>query len=424
MACTCYSSPELDWKHCPKCGMEYGEDASDRSQVIELLENMSKSTINDLIIVLEQIRDGPSASSSEDDSSILAADQENSEISDEDKLKDDIRSELSKYTVKQLKERLIDSGLPSSGNKKELVDRLTKMYYSSTIEQEISTSVEGKDFEPIDEEEHWYNSRITINQDKKGSTNDKTSKERPSINIQVILISGVCFYLLIFAISGGSVDDIGIIDASSKDSDGDGLTDSEEWDIGTSSTNEDTDGDGINDGNEVLDGTNPLDEDSDGDGISDMFDLWPMENWVIVVDWNGWENEQNQICEELGSRTLYWTIESSSGVLDEGILSGSFVIDPPDDITSTNIELFVDAYYPNCASTPQVELFYGFSCIDCSDPGPAGYGSARYVFNVNSDSKILQSQTIIGERSEGDWRSEGWLSSSTVKVFNSFVSIS
>lgn len=61
------------------------------------------------------------------------------------------------------------------------------------------------------------------------------------------------------------------------DSDGDGLTDAEEADLGTNPNIADTDGGGVNDGDEMLAGTNPLDPaddfappiDSDGDGLSD-----------------------------------------------------------------------------------------------------------------------------------------------------------
>ena len=69
------------------------------------------------------------------------------------------------------------------------------------------------------------------------------------------------------------------------DSDNDGLTDTEEADLGTDPNNPDTDGDGINDGQEVLDATSPLDDcesdggtprgssDCDGDGLTnDMED--------------------------------------------------------------------------------------------------------------------------------------------------------
>jgi Tol biopolymer transport system component len=54
-----------------------------------------------------------------------------------------------------------------------------------------------------------------------------------------------------------------------RDSDGDGLTDSEEIEIGTDPNNPDTDGDELWDGDEVLRGTDPLNPDSDGDGLSD-----------------------------------------------------------------------------------------------------------------------------------------------------------
>lgn len=54
------------------------------------------------------------------------------------------------------------------------------------------------------------------------------------------------------------------------DTDGDGLTDAREREIGTDPRNPDTDGDGLTDGEEVLKyKTDPLDPDTDGDGLSD-----------------------------------------------------------------------------------------------------------------------------------------------------------
>ena len=66
-------------------------------------------------------------------------------------------------------------------------------------------------------------------------------------------------------------------DTEDKDSDGDGLTDAKEKELGTDPNKADTDGDGINDGDEVsgegnkFDGTptDPLNPDTDGDGIND-----------------------------------------------------------------------------------------------------------------------------------------------------------
>lgn len=53
------------------------------------------------------------------------------------------------------------------------------------------------------------------------------------------------------------------------DSDGDGLSDKEEADLGTDPELADSDGDGIDDGEELELGTNPLNSDSDEDGLLD-----------------------------------------------------------------------------------------------------------------------------------------------------------
>jgi hypothetical protein len=58
-------------------------------------------------------------------------------------------------------------------------------------------------------------------------------------------------------------------DPNNPDSDGDGLTDGDEVQRGTDPTNPDSDGDGLSDGEEIERGTNPNDADSDDDGISD-----------------------------------------------------------------------------------------------------------------------------------------------------------
>lgn len=69
-----------------------------------------------------------------------------------------------------------------------------------------------------------------------------------------------------------SLGDLGIKDLNptENDSDGDGLTDEEEKEIGTDPNNADTDGDGLNDGAEVnTTKTDPLKRDTDGDGLID-----------------------------------------------------------------------------------------------------------------------------------------------------------
>ncbi|GIW68244.1 MAG: hypothetical protein KatS3mg099_192 [Candidatus Parcubacteria bacterium] len=64
------------------------------------------------------------------------------------------------------------------------------------------------------------------------------------------------------------------------DTDGDGLSDNEEFARGTSSLTADSDGDGLPDGEEARKGTNPLAADTDGDGIADGDDLLPTNRAV------------------------------------------------------------------------------------------------------------------------------------------------
>lgn len=56
---------------------------------------------------------------------------------------------------------------------------------------------------------------------------------------------------------------------AATDTDGDGLTNLQEYQRGTNLRLADTDGDGLSDGEEIALGTNPLNADTDGDGVSD-----------------------------------------------------------------------------------------------------------------------------------------------------------
>lgn len=63
--------------------------------------------------------------------------------------------------------------------------------------------------------------------------------------------------------------DTGDTGQDDKDSDGDGLLDSEEKELGTDPLKADTDGDGRSDSEELTDETDPLDDDTDDDGFLD-----------------------------------------------------------------------------------------------------------------------------------------------------------
>lgn len=60
---------------------------------------------------------------------------------------------------------------------------------------------------------------------------------------------------------------------ASADTDNDGLTNLQEFQLGTDPRNPDTDGDGVSDGEEVKRGTNPLSADTDGDGLTDAEEI-------------------------------------------------------------------------------------------------------------------------------------------------------
>ncbi len=68
--------------------------------------------------------------------------------------------------------------------------------------------------------------------------------------------------------------DVSLTAAFEGDTDGDGLSDTQEAILGTDPNNPDTDGDGLSDGDEVLIySTNPRNRDTDGDGLSDYDEI-------------------------------------------------------------------------------------------------------------------------------------------------------
>ncbi|MDE0954218.1 MAG: hypothetical protein OR994_06050 [Candidatus Poseidoniales archaeon] len=487
MSCNCYSERDPDWQHCPSCGRNYYSTQNDTEHLLEVLQSLPISSIESLIYVLENLSNNqkniedtsdineaseklfseiggniqhdlneedalisfsPWVSLFDDDGDTYYYNEQTKETSwdkpgeEMPRMEDvlvDTTEELSNLTVVQLKIHLKELGLSTSGNKAELINRLTEANQLNQEEEDEKEHDSFEDFSPpppnhkIIRCKNCDSSIIvpkgassvrcpdckTIRHRKKRKTERVRNKKQIDIKMMALLL----FFILISAVSldvlnEGPLDEI--FDTTPDDSDGDGLTDTKEWDIGTDSTNPDSDGDGLSDATEVSMGTDPLDRDTDDDGWNDNIDNWPLSDWVIQVAWSGWETEENTICEQLGSRALTWTISSNVDTLDTGSSSGTFFIDAPDNVFSTSISLYVDAKYWNCASNPQVELFYGFSCIDCSDPGPAGYGGATYDFTISSGSGE-QTQTINGARSGGDWKSEGWLSSSRVSVSSSFI---
>lgn len=80
----------------------------------------------------------------------------------------------------------------------------------------------------------------------------------------------------------GDIDDEN--DAEDEDADNDGLTDSEEADLGTDPDESDSDGDGADDGEEVDQNTDPTDEDS-----VPFEGGWPVSACNGEIDGEGWD---------------------------------------------------------------------------------------------------------------------------------------
>jgi len=102
--------------------------------------------------------------------------------------------------------------------------------------------------------------------------------------------------LFMFACDSGDSDGDGLTngeeaelgtDPDDVDSDNDGIEDADEVDMGTDPTEADTDGDGIEDGDEETYGTDPLLADTDTDGLNDMDEITAGSDPVNMFSWPG-----------------------------------------------------------------------------------------------------------------------------------------
>ncbi|MCK6503962.1 hypothetical protein L6R53_11275, partial [Myxococcota bacterium] len=117
------------------------------------------------------------------------------------------------------------------------------------------------------------------------------------------------------------------------DSDGDGLTDPTEYDIGTDPTRADTDGDGLSDYDEHVDlGTDPTQADTDGDGLDDGEELVSQGTDPLDPDSDDDGLEDGEEVDGWGSDPLD-TDTDGDGLLDgdEVALHGSSPVDTDTD---------------------------------------------------------------------------------------------
>jgi hypothetical protein len=211
-----------------------------------------------------------------------------------------------------------------------------------------------------------------------------------------------------------------------SDSDNDKLSDQFELAIYfTSPYDNDTDNDGLWDGIEIERGSSPLLSDTDGDGFADNEDLWPLENWVLEINYGGTEVERNDLCD---SRRMGWQLSTSSTgeyssatTYGTGGASDIVYLDLPDNQNQYQISLNIVGWYSNCPLTNEEQLFWGFdSPRDDSDCGIGDSTSANFEFTASPSMSSFQSSET-GTRTSGDWTTSGWLSKASVTVESQMV---
>ena len=106
------------------------------------------------------------------------------------------------------------------------------------------------------------------------------------------------------------------------DTDGDGLTDGEEWLQSHSNPElEDSDGDGLADLTEYNGGTNPMNSDTDGDEVGDAFDQSPLASnmwWISTRTnaWYQWYHRPDCNLNASSNRVDTWTMSDESPWID------------------------------------------------------------------------------------------------------------
>lgn len=135
---------------------------------------------------------------------------------------------------------------------------------------------------------------------------------------------------------------------------GDGLTNLEEYNLGTDPNDPDTDDDGIEDGNETT--TNPLAPDSDGDGLLDGDNITITSSDARYVDW------ANEGIIYTGDRTFLGELTAGTDPTDsdtdgDGAGDGNEISNGTDPLVPGNTSplIFNDTSFENGGSTTQVD---------------------------------------------------------------------
>ncbi len=205
------------------------------------------------------------------------------------------------------------------------------------------------------------------------------------------------------------------IDDSDADTDGDGLTNSEEHGVGTSPTNPDSDGDGVNDGSDNCPlVSNPDQADSNGDGIGDACDTSaPViaatvdgdlgnNGWYtsdVNVSWTVTDNESavsstvgcetTDVTADTEDVTFTCTATSAGGTASESVTLKRDATDPT--VTySANAGSYdvAESVGITCAATDNLSGIASDTCADLS--------GAAYTFGVGTTSFSASAEDVAG----------------------------
>ncbi len=143
------------------------------------------------------------------------------------------------------------------------------------------------------------------------------------------------------------------------DSDGDGLSDNQEDELGTDPNDEDSDDDGLTDGQEVDLGTDPLNPDSDFDGVPDGDDVDPLDPLS--------DSDMDGLADQLESLIGSDPLDPDSD--DDGVQDGDD-IDPLDPQSDTDMDGLSDIDEQAAGTNPLNPDSDFDGVLDGDDVGP------------------------------------------------------
>lgn len=219
------------------------------------------------------------------------------------------------------------------------------------------------------------------------------------------------------------------------DSDGDGLSDDYEDEIGTDPNNPDSDDDALNDGEEVNDtGTDPLDPDGDSDGLSDGQEVLEVGSDPFNPDsdgdglWDG-EGEFEWVREVYGDNTDPLDPDTDGDGYQDGfeMEAGSNPLDP-NDPTRLQMRVTSTSDWVSVILDTDVAILDSFTVDSGGDPAVAGMEENSIDLNQDyyaaeeGNSVYLVQEIVLGGLAEYELLvfkiERGCLGYTTVEVFS------